>query len=181
VVTTGKVKWRVPAYVAAAVAVATALAGFALGSISIGGSHAIQQGSETSTISPVEGLTWESTTLVQEASISNTNCVSSPGCSLDAASAIWCGNPCGNSNDYFEQVIFGVDAGGTAIICGTADTTVSISLSYTVGSTVTAQTPGYFYDTSAASGSTTITLYIDITSGGAPQAVTQVTTIANCL
>jgi hypothetical protein len=46
---------------------------------------------------------------------------------------------------------------------------------------LTSQTPGYFYDTSAATGSTTITLLIDVTSAGKTLAVTQVVVTALCL
>jgi hypothetical protein len=181
VVNTGAEKWRVPVYVTVAVAAVMTLAGFALGSFSTANSRSISQGTEVDMITPVEGLTWESTTLMQVTSIVNSNCGSSPGCSLDSASVVWCGNPCGSSNDFFEVVVLGVDAGSSAIICGAADTTVNITLSYTVGGTVTTRSPGYFYDTAAATGSTTITLYVDVTSGGVPQAVSEVATTANCM
>lgn len=134
--------------------------------------------SVATTLAPsVTGLTWQSTTLVKETSVTNSACTSSPGCNVTASSAIWCGNPCGNSGDSFEVVVFDVSVGSHAIICGTASTTVELTLSYAVGGVVTSQTPGYFYDTGAATGSTTITMLIDIHTS----AVTQVIVTAMCL
>jgi hypothetical protein len=176
------VSWRV-FYVSIVAAIAGSfVGGFALASLAPGTQGpTLEQGSETNAIQPVEGLTWVSTSLVQEASITNTaNCDSAPGCNVSSSSASWCGNPCGSSEDYFEVVVFDVAAGTSSLLCGAADTTLTLTLSYSANGLVSGQTPGYFYDTTAATGTTNITLFIDVTSGGVPAPVSQVTTLASC-
>jgi hypothetical protein len=177
-----KVSLRVLYLTIVAAVVGSFVGGYAVASLAPGTQGpTLGQGSEVNSIQPVEGLTWVSTSLIQEASIANTaNCDSAPGCNVSSSSAMWCGNPCGSSEDFFEVVVFDVALGSSAILCGTATTVLTLTLSYTSNGIVSAQTPGYFYDTSTASGTTNITLFIDVTAAGLPEPVSQVTTIASC-
>jgi len=127
-------------YVVTAVIVASMISGFALATLSLGGTANSYQGSQTTTVTPLPGLTWEFTALsqVNVSTVLTTGCggTASTPCNVYSTPAMVCaGNypgavtPCG-SGDFIEQVnlttILGVPFFG-----GTYPSTVGLTVAVT--------------------------------------------------
>jgi len=171
-------------YAAMALTVVALTGGFTLASVQLGQSNSIQQGSQTTTVSQVTGVTWVSTTLVYSTGISSpTSCVSGSPCSVTSAGATDCAGGLVSTTcaagDWIEQVnlttvlntAFVGNAGGTT-------NTLMVTLYVTTGSGTTVGTTFYYQQSSSTNSPKTILQDYDITSAsGGPSLITSVSVV----
>jgi len=172
-------------YLATAAIVVAMIGGFALAQISIGQTNVSYQGSQTTTVAPVQGLTYVSTDLIQlGASVSNTTCSSGSPCSVTGAGATDCAGGFTGTvgcmvNDYVEQVTLHTDAGVAFV--GTVTLTLYVT-GTPVGGTSATFTGMSFYYTQTLTSNTQQPIVIDFDIGShlsGPGAVATVTLIAS--
>lgn len=174
-------------YLVTAALVAAMVGGYAMATLSTGGTNTTYQGTQTTTVSSVAGLSYTSTNLVYLSSaVSSTICSSASPCSVTSANAIDCaggftGSTTCAATDYVEQVIFTTTAGTAFPGTGEIQMTVYVSGTPVGGSATTvAGTTFYYSQTSTSNTAQTITIDFDIgTSSSGPGAVSTVTVIAN--
>jgi len=165
-------------YATMAVTVFALVGGFAMASIGLGQTNTSYQGSQTTTISSVTGLSWTSTMLVELGSaVSNTTCSSGSPCSVTSVAATDCsggvaGHPGCGAGDFVEQVI----------LTTTANTpfpsTLKITLYVSTGSGTDIGTTFYYTQTSSSNSAVTITQDFDVGSNSSgPGSVTSVSVV----
>lgn len=166
-------------YVAMGLTVLALSGGFALASFGLGGHYSAQQSSATTTIGPVSGLSYNSTSLTMlAASVTNTSCAGPAGCNVTVAGATDCaGGVPGHTGcllgDWIEQVTLNTTA--AANFTGV----VQISLFVTANGDVYSGTTFYYHDVSG-NARVLITQDFDIGSGGSgPADVTSVSVVAS--
>ena len=172
-------------YMATAAIVAAMVGGFALAQMSIGQTNVSYQGSQTTTVAPIQGLTYISTDLVElSASLTSTVCTSGSPCSVSTADATDCaGGFTGSTGcvatDYVEQVLIHTDA-NTAFV-GTVTLTIYVSGSPVGGSFATFTGTSFYYtQTSTTNAVHSIVIDFDIgTESSGPGAVATVTVIGS--
>lgn len=181
-----RVRQRSVYWVTAAL-VACMIGGYTMAALSTGGVNTTQQGSHTTTVIPIAGISWLSTNLTEIATAPPNACTPAPGCDLSVSTYYTCvgGFPATTTcaqTDYAELIILNTTSVGiplghylqlTVFVTGTP-----------VGGTATTQasSPAYYYESvGAPSPSNDIYLYFDIGSValGGPAAVTSVTVIGN--
>lgn len=97
-------------YVAMGLTVLALTGGFALANLSLGSTNTVQQGSQTTAITPIPGLTWQSTTLtLLNSNVVNRSCPSPTGCSVQSIPAFDCAGGVSNAlgcqgGNWVEQV-----------------------------------------------------------------------------
>lgn len=173
-------------YLATAVIVAAMIGGFALAEIAIGQTNVSYQGSQTTTIASVPGLTYMSTQLVQlSANVVNTTCSVGSPCSVTTSGATDCAGGFTGSigcmaTHYVEQVTFDTDA-NTAFV-GTVTLTLYVT-GTPVGASHATTFPGtsfYYTQTSSSNAVYSIVIDFDIgTNDTGPGVVTTVSAIAS--
>ncbi len=172
-------------YLVTAAIVAALVGGFALAQISTGGTNTSYQGSQTTTVSAVPGLTYVSTDLVAlSANVVSTACTSIAPCSVTSTGATDCaggftGSTSCLQNDYAEEVSITTVA-NTAFV-GTVSLTLYVTGTPVGGSAGTYVGTTFFYtQTSATNTAQPIVIYFDIgTAISGPGVVGTVTVIAN--
>lgn len=177
-------------YLVTAGLVACMIAGFAMAQFSTGGVNKAQQGSQTTTVEPIAGLSFVSTNLTELSSAPAAACTSGAPCDLSTASYASCVGgfalslTCGVT-DFVEQI--NLTTTSTAL---PANANVELTV-FVTGTPDGASTPvtvaclGTYYDepTGAPTPANFITLDFDIGSvaSGGPGSVTSVTVIGNVL
>ena len=169
-----KSNWKRRAYYGATIATMIALtAGFALATVNLGQTNTSYQGSQTTTVSGVAGVTYVSTDLGVSSGVSSTTCTSGSPCTVTSSGATDCVSGTCASSDYIETITLTTTA-GTAF-AGTVEITV-----YVTAAGVT--TPGatrYYLQPSGSNTAQSIVQVFDIgTVVTGPEAVTSVTVIA---
>ncbi len=160
----------------------TALAlsgGFALASLTLGANtNTSYQGSHTTMVSSVTGLTWNSTELSVSEGVTNTTGCATSGCSVSTAGAIVCagsthsGTWCASS-DFVEQVNLSTSA-SAAFPNHAVNVTVYVVAG---GTTYTGET--FHFTDGATNDAETILVDFDIgTPASGPAQVTSVTVVA---
>ena len=172
-------------YVVTAAIVASMIGGFALASISTGGTNTSYQGSQTTTVTAVPGITYVSTQLIQVTSSIGpfTTCSHAAPCSVTTTGAIDCaGGFVGSTtcavSDYAEQVNLTTVA-GTAFV-GTLTLTVYATGTPVGGSlTTVAGIPFDYTQISSSNSPTTISILFDVGSASSgPGTVQTISVIA---
>ncbi len=172
-------------YLVTAAIVAAMVGGFALAQISTGGTNTSYQGSQTTTVAAVPGLSYVSTDLVALASnVVSTTCTQLTPCSVTSTGATDCaggftGSTSCLQNDYAEAVSLSTDA-NTAFV-GTVSLTLYVTGTPIGGSAGTyVGTTFYYTQSSPTNSAQTIVVYFDIgTAISGPGIVGTVTLIAN--
>jgi hypothetical protein len=170
-------------YLVTAVIVASMVGGFALATMQLGQTNNSYQGSQTTTVSSVAGLTWLNTTLAvnNNTAPAFATCTLAVPCNLHTSGYTVCagGFPtfaCAQS-DFVEQVIISVSA-VTAIPTGAVELTVYVTGTPTAGSQGTYAGPILYFTESATPAVTeNIVLDFDVGAPG-PGAVTSISVIA---
>lgn len=167
-------------YVAMGLTVLALVGGFTLANLSLGSSsNSSQQGSHTTTVTPVTGLTWNSTELGMLAgSVTNTSgCATPAGCDVSTSNATVCagsvhaGTWCLQS-DFVEQVALNTTADQP--LSGTLQLTVYVSAG---GTTYVGET--FSFTNSGSNHRQFIFVDFDIgTQSSGPAMVTDVTIVA---
>ena len=178
-------------YLVTAGLVACMIAGFAMAQFSTGGVNKAQQGSQTTTVEPIAGLSFISTNLTELSNSPTATCTSGA-------------SPCDLSSGSYASCVGGFSS---ALTCGVTDFVEQINLTTTLtalpananveltvfvtgtptgmSSPVTVACPGTYYaePTGLPSSPSVITLDFDIGSvaSGGPGAVSSVTVIGNVL
>jgi hypothetical protein len=135
-------------YVAMGLTVLALIGGYALATLGLGQTNSVQQGSHTTTIRPVTGLSWDSTTLVGlEVAVTNSSCSPSPGCDVTSTQATDCAGGVPGSagclnGDFVEQVVLNTTAGTN--LTGV----VNITLYVTANGTTYTGLSFYYHDSS---------------------------------
>jgi len=184
-------------YIVTAVIVASMISGFALATLSLGGTSTSYQGSQTTTVTPLPGLTWEFTSLseVNVSTVFTTGCgaTAATACNVYSAPALFCAGtfpgavtPC-QQGDFIEQVNLTTTA-GTPFYGGTYPATVALTVSVTgtpFGGTQGTYVGVTLWFTEAVTGTNAnenIALLFDIGSmPNGPGAVTSVSVLATTL
>jgi hypothetical protein len=169
---------RTVIYVAMGLTMAALVGGYAAANLAAGVTNSQQQGTHTTSISPVSGLDWSSTTLQMGGSLGSNSCATAGGCSVTSASVADCdggvaASPTCGAGTWDENVTLNT----------VADTpftgTVQITLYVTVGGTSFVGTTLNYTD---ASGNTqqSISLVFEVgtSTPGNVTAVTVVATVA---
>lgn len=177
-------------YLVTAAIVASMIGGFALATMSLGGTSQSFQGSQTTTVSAIKGLTWEYTNLSEvsgAATVTNPCTHLASACDVTTSGYTVCAGSFNaslcNPNDFVEQVnlsvssVFAFPAPGTvAITVYVSGTPIGGSFSTFVGPTC------YFTEGSTPTApSTPMTILLDFDVGVTPTgpgAVTSVSVIA---
>ena len=175
-------------YLVTAAIVAAMVGGFALASISTGGTNTTNQGSQTTTVTPVQGISWVSTQLVELTSaVTNTSCSHGSPCSVTSAGAIDCAGGFSGSiacaqSDYVEEVnlttVFHTPFSGSTM---TVSLTVYVTGTPVGGSTpvTVAGIPFFYTQTSGTNSPQPIVIAFDVgTASSGPGAVATVSVIA---
>lgn len=163
--------------------------GFAAATLTLGGPTAtVQQGSQTTTVTGVTGLSYTSTALVEVTSAPSGACGSSAASSCDVSAtgvASCVGGLAGSTTcavgDWVEQVSLTtiMDTAFTGNAGGIGHT-VEITVYVVTGAGTTAGTSLYYVQTSGSNSAVPIVQDFDIgTSANGPAAVTTVTVIAS--
>ena len=177
-------------YLVTAGLVACMIAGFAMAAFSTGGVNKAQQGSQTTTVEPIAGLSFVSTNLTELSSSPTSACTSGAPCDLSTGSYASCVGGFSSSltcgvTDFIEQV--NLTTTSTALPANAnVQLTVFVTGTPTGASTpITVACPGTYYNepTGAPTTASVITLDFDIGSvaSGGPGSVTSVTVIGNVL
>ncbi len=184
----GRVRQRSVYWVTAAL-VACMIGGYTMAALSTGGMNTSQQGSQTTTVIPIAGISWLSTNLTEIATSPPNACAAEPGCDLSVNSYYTCVGGFSTpttcpQTDYAELIILnttsvGIPAGHYLAL------TVFVTGTPVGGSPTTApSSPAYYHESSGApTPSNDIYLYFDIGSValGGPAIVTSVTVIGNVI
>lgn len=192
-----RVRQRTVYWVTAAL-VACLIGGYAMAAFSTGGINTTQQGSQTTTVGPIQGLTWLSTNLTELTTAqASGNCVSGSPCDLSP----------GGSAGSFRSCVGGFSVSGTPLACAATDFVEQVNLTTNANGIppppsmvqltvfVTGTAPGgtsavtvaclstyYEESTGAPTVASTITLDFDVGSiSTGPGLVTSVTVIGNVL
>lgn len=184
-----RVRQRTVYWVTAAL-VACMIGGYTMAALTTGGVNTTQQGSQTTTVIPIAGLSWVSTNLTEIVTAPTNACNSLPACDLSTASYNTCvGGFAGTTScaqtDYAELIT--LETNSAAIPIGHyAQLTVFVTGTPVNGVTTTVATSPVYYQESTGSPSPTtydIYLYFDIGSValGGPGYVTSVTVIGNVI
>jgi hypothetical protein len=167
-------------YAATAAIVLSMIGGFAMASLSLGGTNTNYQGSQTTTVASVAGLTWTSTNLEElSAAVTNTTCSSGSPCSVTSAGATDCiggfTSPVACASGDFVEAVTLTTIAGTAFP-GTVQVTV-----YVTGTSGTvAGTTFYYTQTSTSNTAQTIVQYFDVgTASSGPGMVSTVSVVAS--
>jgi hypothetical protein len=172
-------------YLVTAAIVASMIGGFALASLSTGGTNTSYQGSQTTTVSAVPGISYVSTQLIEVTSATGpfTTCTSVAPCSVTSAGAIDCaggfvGSTTCAASDYAEQVNLTTDA-NTAFV-GTVTLTVYVTGTPVGGAlTTVAGIPFDYTQTSGTNSPTQISILFDVgTATSGPGTIQTVSVIA---
>ena len=177
-------------YLVTAGLVACMIAGFAMAQFSTGGVNKAQQGSQTTTVEPIAGLTFVSTNLTELSSSPTSTCTSSTPCDLSTGSYASCVGGFSSTltcsvTDFVEQV--NLTTTSTALPSNVnVELTVFVTGTPTgASSPVTIACPGTYYNepTGLPTSPSVITLDFDIGSvaSGGPGSITSVTVIGNVL
>ena len=167
-------------YVAMGLTVLALVGGFSVATLSLGASsNAEQQGSHTTSVTSVTGLSWNATTFTElPTAVTNTSgCSTAPGCDVSTSGATvcvgqvagagWCG-----ATDFVEQVTLNTTAGTPF------SGMVNITLYVTAGG-VTYTSATFHYKDSSGNSRELINEDFDIgTTSTGPAMVTDVTVIA---
>jgi len=172
-------------YMATAAIVAAMVGGFALAQMSIGQTNVSYQGSQTTTVEAVPGLTYVSTTLVElNVALTSSVCTSGSPCSVSTADVTDCaggfiGSTGCAASDYVEQVLFHTEASTQFI--GTVTLTIYVSGSPVGGSFATVAGASFYYTQADPSNSVhSIVIDFDVgTESSGPGAVATVTVIGS--
>ena len=168
-------------YAAMGLAVLAMTSGYALADLSLGNAGTpAQQGSQTTQITAVAGLSYSETelTMMPNGFTNTTGCATSPGCSVATASVTTCVGLTGGSSSAcaqgdFAEVVVLTTAPSTPF-SGTVTVTMSVSTALGTSTGV----PQY-YTNAGGTSAETISLYFDIgTAAGGPEAITSVTVVA---
>ena len=165
-------------YATTAAVVLAMVGGFALANVSLGGTNTVSQGSQSTTVSAVAGLTWTSTQLIElTAAPTGTTCTNTTPCTVTTLGASDCaggftGSTTCATGDYVEEV-------SLTTVANTAFAgTVKITL-YVTGSSTAAGATFYYTQAATTNAAQTIVQDFDIgTISTGPAAVTSVTVIA---
>jgi len=171
-------------YLVTAVIVASMIGGFALATMSLGGVSQSYQGSQTTTVTPIQGLTWLYTNLSEVAGSSAvpTQCTHlATSCNVATSGYTVCAGSFNASlcdpNDFVEQVTLSVSSsvpfpGTVALTVYVSGTPIGGSFSTFVGPTL------YFSESALPSATETVVLDFDIgATPTGPGAVTSVSVI----
>lgn len=175
-------------YLVTAALVACLIGGYAMAAFSTGGVNHSQQGSQTTTVGPIEGLTFVSTNLTEISISPSATCPSTAPCDLSTSGFASCVGgfavslTCGVT-DFVEEINLTTT---TSSLPGTVQLTVFVTGTPTGDSSpITVACPSTYYleSTGAPTTASTITLDFDVGSValGGPGAVTSVTVIGNVL
>jgi len=161
-----------------AVTVLALIGGYATASIGVGQTYSTYQGSETTTIVSVPGLSWSSTALRGlNSSVSDSpSCSSGTPCSVTAAGAVDCAGGVVNhtgclSGDFVEEVTL------TTVTDTAFPATLKITIYVTTVSSVTYIGTTFYYTQTSPSNSVAQTITQDFDIGPAPTPISQVTVI----
>lgn len=171
-------------YLVTAALVLAMVGGFALAQISIGQTNTSYQGSQTTTVLAVPGLTYVSTNLVElSAGVTNTTCSQGAPCSVTNAGATDCaGGFTGTvgcmATDYVEQVTITTVA--NTAFAGTVTLTLYVTGVPVHGTAATFTGTSFYYtQTSSANGAQLVVIDFDIgDASSGPGAVSTVSVIA---
>jgi len=171
-------------YLVTAAIVVAMVGGFALASITTGQVNTSYQGSQTTTVDPVAGLSYVSTQLAMlTADVVSTACTALAPCSVTSAGATDCaggftGSTTCAATDYVEEVNLTTDA-STAFV-GTVTLTVYVTGTPVGGALATfAGTPFHYTQTSTTNGAEPIVIDFDVgTATTGPGAVATISVIA---
>jgi hypothetical protein len=168
-------------YVAMGLTVLALVGGYTAANLAIGGStNSAQQGSHTTNIGQVTGLSWNGTAPTMfESTLTNTSgCASEPGCAVSSSAATVCagsthaGTWCA-AGDFGEEVVLNTTANSPF-----AHDPMNITIYVTVGSTVYTGETFYFTD-SGSNARELITICFDTgTASAGPAPVSDITVIA---
>lgn len=170
-------------YAAMGLTVLSLVGGFALANLSLGGSsNASQQGSHTTTVAQVTGLSWSATQLSVSSGVGATCQTQGTPCNVSLSSNVTCAGglsvslTCGSS-DFVEQVVLNTTA-------GTAMTgTIGITVFIVSGGNPYSGSTAYYYDYSATGHTNSkqfVTIDFDIgTQTTGPASVSDVTVVAS--
>ncbi len=168
-------------YAAMGLTVLALIGGFTLASLSLGGSSSSShQGSQTTNVTPIPGLTWTETVLnVTPSAVTNTtDCSTMSGCNISSQSAVVCagsvdaGTWC-NAGDFVEEMILTTTAGTS--MGGIAGLTL-----FVVTSAHTYEGETFYFSDSNSNTAQTITIEFDIgTPASGPAAVQTVTVVGS--
>lgn len=166
-------------YVATIAAMVALTAGFALATFGLGGTNTVFQGSQTTTVSSVAGLTWSDTKIVELGSAIASSACTTQGspCSLTTSGATECAGGAGAcaANDFVEQVTISTVV-GTAI----AANPLSLTMYIVIGGATSTGTTYYYSQTSTSNTLETVIIDYDIgTQASGPGVVTSVSVIAS--
>jgi len=135
-------------YVAMGLTVLALTGGYALASVSLGQGNGVQQGSQTTTISPVTGLSWVSTELALGNSAEpNSTCTLASPCDVSSHPVYDCAGGYGSFNgcsstDWVEQVTL------TTVNNVALNGTVNLTLYVTIGGFTYTGTSFFYKDAS---------------------------------
>jgi hypothetical protein len=153
------------------------IGGFGLANLQLGSTNTVQQGSLVTTISPVPGLSWNSTTLLGlQSPVFNTTCSAAHPCNITSASAGDCaggwipGDYGCMTGNWVEQIVLSTVPGSHFI--GMLGLTVYVTISGTTYPGIT-----YYYTEGSGNNLQTVTLDFDL--GSSPANVTSITLVAN--
>jgi len=172
--------------VTAALALAM-IGGFTMAILTTGQTNTSYQGSQTTTVSSVTGLSYVSTQLVELSSaVTSTTCTSGTPCSVTSAGATDCaggftGSTTCAGNDYVELLDLTTVASTAFPGAGTVALTVYVTGTPVGGSAATFSGTTFYYS-QASSRNTAQTIVIDFdigTASSGPGTVATVTVIAN--
>lgn len=167
-------------YAAMGLTVLALIGGFSVANLSLGGSvNHQQQGSHTTTVTAVSGLSWNATTLAElgPAVVNTSGCAAPAGCDVSTQSATVCAGSTGTTawcgaGDFVEQVILNTTA--NTPFAGE----VNLTLFVTAGGTVYTSATFHYTD---SGGNTRQLIVEDFDIGTAltgPAMVTDVTVVA---
>jgi hypothetical protein len=174
---------RTVVYAVMGLTVLALVGGFVAASLSLGGSPSTSvQGAQGTTVTPVEGLSWVSTTLVVSTGTDTNGCTTA-ATACDALFGPWhvCASGSCYESDWMEEVnlttIADTPFDGSA---GGAPHTLAITVYVTDASGTAPTGPFYFTQASSTNSPTTITVDFDIgTAESGPSAVTAVDVVAS--
>ncbi len=181
----GGVRLRVPrrtVYAVTGLALLALISGYALATLTLAPSIGVQQGSQTSTISSVVGLTFNGTQLVDLANaVANRTCSSTDPCSVESQNATDCAGGVSGATgcvagDWVEEVSLETSASqrftaSNAEVCLTVDVVVN-------GTTETGTT--FCYTNAAPAFAESIEIFYGVGAPSAsPESVSSVTVVAN--
>jgi len=168
-----KPNWKRRAYYGITIATMLAMtAGFAIATVQLGQTNTNYQGSQTTTVSSVTGLTWTSTVLAVASATTSTSCAKLTPCDVTSTPSTICVSGTCAGTDFVEQITM-------TTVSGVAFPTspIAITVYVTIGS-ATAGTTGYYSETGTPGTAVNIVQMYDIgTAASGPSDVTAVNII----